>query len=215
MIIITPAPGSAFTYHAGIEWMGSGWEKKMHEDTAPRIAAVAATMMTPEQQSAADVVTAGPRGGVRGPFAVLLNSPGAFSAAQGLGAYLRFQSALPANLRELAILTTARHWHQDYEWRIHAAIAQEAGVSERAIESLAAGGSVQGLSPEESIVHAFCHQLHRTNDVDNATFSAAERLLEPAGVIDLCAVCGYYALLAMVMNVARNPVPVTPSPFAD
>jgi 4-carboxymuconolactone decarboxylase len=28
-------------------------------------------------------------------------------------------------------------------------------------------------------------------------------------------VCGYYALLAMAMNVARNPLPATPSPFAE
>jgi 4-carboxymuconolactone decarboxylase len=171
--------------------------------------------MTPDQQAAANVVKAGPRGAVRGPFAVLLNSPGAFSAAQGLGAYLRFESSLPANLRELAILTTARHWRQDYEWRVHAAIARDAGVSERAIESLAAGIIVEGLSPEEVVVHAFCQELHRTNGVGDDMFAAAEQLLGTAGVIDLCTLCGYYALLAMVMNVARNPAPATPSPFHD
>ena len=186
----------------------------MTEDKAPRIAAVEAGLMTPEQRSAAAVVSAGPRGAVRGPFAVLLNSPGAFSATQGLGAYLRFESSLPDNLRELAILTTAQHWQQDYEWRIHAAIALEAGVGAEVIESLAAGGTVKGVSFGESIIHAFWQQLHRTRNVDGETFMAAERLLGPAGVIDLCALCGYYALLAMVMNVSRNPLPATPSPFS-
>lgn len=187
----------------------------MDEDSASRIAAVEATSMTPEQQAAADTVKAGPRGAVRGPFAVLLNSPGAFSAAQQLGVYLRFESPLPANLRELAILTTAQHWQQDYEWRVHAAIARDAGVSKRAIETLAAGTTVEDLSPQEVVVHTFCRQLHRTNNVDNDTFTAVEQLLGPAGVIDLCTLCGYYALLAMVMNVARNPAPATPSPFRD
>jgi 4-carboxymuconolactone decarboxylase len=187
----------------------------MQKDVESRIAAVEATSMTPEQEAAANVVKAGPRGAVRGPFAVLLNSPGAFSAAQGLGAYLRFESSLPANLRELAILATARHWRQDYEWRVHAAIARDAGVSDRTIDSLATGKTVVDLSPEEAVVHSFCRQLHRTNNVDDDTFTAAEQLLGPAGVIDLCALCGYYAMLAMVMNVARNPVPATPSPFDD
>jgi 4-carboxymuconolactone decarboxylase len=187
----------------------------MHQNLASRIAAVEDASMTPDQHAAASVVKAGPRGAVRGPFAVLLNSPGAFSAAQGLGAYLRFESSLPANLRELAILTTAHHWRQDYEWRVHAAIARDAGVSDRAIESLANGKSVEDLSPEEAAVHTFCQELHRTNNVDDDTFTAAERLLGAAGVIDLCALCGYYALLAMVMNVARNPAPATPSPFPD
>jgi len=183
------------------------------ENIAPRIAAVEPNSMTNDQQRAAEIVSTGPRGAVRGPFAVLLNSPGAFAAAQGLGAYLRFESSLPDNLRELAILTTAQHWQQDYEWRAHATIAREVGVNEQAIKSLAAGGTVLGLSPEESIIHNFCRQLHRAKNVDDETFAAAERLLGSTLVIDLCAVCGYYALLAMVMNVARNPVPATPSPF--
>jgi len=184
-------------------------------DLTPRIAAVDATAMTAEQQSAAAIVAAGPRGSVRGPFAVLLNSPGTFAAAQGLGAYLRFESAIPANLRELAILATARHWRQDYEWTVHAALAQAAGVSTRAIAALAAGAPVVDLTPEESVVLEFCEQLHRSGHVDDATFTRSERLLGTEGVIDLCAVCGYYAMLAMVMNVARNPLPATPSPFSD
>ncbi|EIZ78323.1 hypothetical protein WSK_3068 [Novosphingobium sp. Rr 2-17] len=185
----------------------------MSQADKPRIDAVDMKALTPEQQVAAKAVQAGPRGAVRGPFAVLLNSPGAFAAAQGLGAYLRFESALPANLRELAILVTARHWRQDYEWQVHSAIARDAGLSELAIGSLAAGGEVLGLSAEESVVLAFCRQLHETGGVDDATFAAASALLGTAGVIDLCSVCGYYAMLAMVMNVARNPLPATPSPF--
>lgn len=185
----------------------------MSTSYAPRIAEADMQALTPEQEVAAKAVQEGPRGAVRGPFAVLLNSPGLFSAAQGLGAYLRFESELPANLRELAILATARHWRQDYEWRIHAAIARDAGLTEQSISSLAAGGDVVGLRPEEALVLTFCRQLHETGGVDDATFEAANALLGTAGVIDLCSVCGYYSMLAMVMNVARNPLPATPSPF--
>lgn len=187
----------------------------MQTVTEPRIKAVDPQAMTPEQSAAAAIVEAGPRGSVRGPFAVLLNSPGTFAAAQGLGAYLRFESAIPANLRELAILATARHWRQDYEWSVHAALAAAAGVSGRAIDTLAAGEVVVDLTPDEAVILHFCQQLHRSGNVDDATFAQAERTLGTAGVIDLCAVCGYYALLAMAMNVARNPLPATPSPFAN
>lgn len=185
----------------------------MERAEAPRIAAVIASERTPAQQAAAAAVEAGPRGAVRGPFAVLLNSPGAFAAAQGLGAYLRFESDMPATLRELAILATARHWRQEYEWRAHAIIARDAGLSALAIETLAAGGAVEGLSDAQAVVLAFCRELHQTTTVADATFEAASALLGDAGVIDLCMVCGYYATLAMVMNVARNPLPATPSPF--
>lgn len=187
----------------------------MGYERQPRIKAVDPDIMTPAQCAAAAIVTAGPRGSVRGPFAVLLNSPGAFAAAQGLGTYLRFESALPANFRELAILATARHWRQDYEWTVHAALAAAAGVSAHAIDTLAAGTEVVDLKSDETLILHFCEQLHRSGTVDDATFARAEQLLGTAGVIDLCAVCGYYGLLAMVMNVARNPLPATPSLFAD
>lgn len=187
----------------------------MHRENAPRIFSVDPASMTPRQRSAAEIVAAGPRGSVRGPFAVLLNSPGTFDAAQALGAYLRFESPIPARLRELAILATARHWRQDYEWTVHAVLASEAGVSPRSIETLAKGSTVVDLTPEEAIVLRFCEQLHRSGNVDDETFARAEQILGTESVIDLCAVCGYYALLAMVMNVARNPLPATPSPFGN
>lgn len=179
----------------------------------PRIAAVALEAMTAEQRAAAAELVAGPRQSVRGPFAVLLNSPGVFVPAQALGAYLRFESPMPANLRELAILVTASHWRQDYEWQVHSKLALEAGLTEAAIAAIAARETSDALTPQESIVLHFCRQLHETGAVDDQAFSKAEALLSPAGVIDLCAVCGYYAMLAMVMNVARNPLPTAHSPF--
>jgi len=179
----------------------------MNHTLMPRIPAVEPASMTEAQAAAAAIVANGPRGSVRGPFAVLLNSPGAFSAVQALGTYLRFESTMPANLRELAILTTARHWHQEYEWQVHAVLAEEAGLSTRAIAAIAAGLPIEDASTEEVLVHAFCTQLHRENGVDDATYARIETLLGHAGVIDLCTICGYYALLAMVMNVGRNPTP--------
>jgi len=185
----------------------------MPAEISTRIAAVTPDAMTAEQRAAADIVAAGPRQAIRGPFTVLLNSPGVFGPAQALGAYLRFESAMPAHLRELAILVTARHWRQDYEWRVHARIALDAGLSATTISAIAAGQDPAPLTAEETIVYQFCRQLHTTTTVDDATFAQAEALVGASGVIDLCAICGYYAMLAMVMNVARNPLPEAPSPF--
>ena len=100
----------------------------MASKKATRIAAVASDVMTAEQRAAAAALASGPRQSVRGPFAVLLHSVGVFGPAQALGAYLRFESAIPAKLRELAIIVTARHWKQDYEWQVHAKLAHEAGL---------------------------------------------------------------------------------------
>ena len=52
----------------------------------------------------------GSRGRVSGPFSMLLHSPEVAGRAAHLGAYIRFESVLPADHRELAILTAAREF---------------------------------------------------------------------------------------------------------
>ena len=78
----------------------------------------------------------GSRGGVSGPFSVLLNSPEAGRRVGHLGAYIRFESSLPGEVTELAILVTAREWDCQYEWTYHEPLAREAGVREEAIAAV-------------------------------------------------------------------------------
>jgi|HubBroStandDraft_5_1064220.scaffolds.fasta_scaffold275064_1 4-carboxymuconolactone decarboxylase len=168
------------------------------------------------QKKVVKAMLAGSRKAVRGPFIALLRSPDLCDRAQKLGEYLRFRSRLPPKLRELAILATARHWQQTYEWDAHARIAQEAGLSEQSMDTLALEWDGAGLPPEEQTVLRFCRELHRHRTVSDATYRAAAILLGEDGVVDLCGICGYYTLLAMVMNVAQTPLPegAAPVPFS-
>src|SRR5215213_2456220 len=49
-------------------------------------------------------------------FRALLHSPKAAGFLTSMGAQLRFQSALPENLKEFAIVVLAREWNSDIEW---------------------------------------------------------------------------------------------------
>ncbi len=60
------------------------------------------------------------------------------------------------------------------------------------------------------IVYRFCKELHLTREVSEPVFAEAQALLGDVGVIELSALCGYYTLLAMVMNVAGSPAPGEP-----
>jgi len=164
-----------------------------------------------EQRAAAAELIAGPRGELLGPFVPLLRSPELLDRAQRLGEYLRYRCRVPERLRELAILIVAQHWKQGFEWAVHAPLAIRAGVAVVLIESLAAGtvGTPDGHTPDADsrLVIDFCQQLLRTQAVDDACYARAKALLGEAGVVDLSALCGYYSLLAMVMNVARTPLP--------
>jgi 4-carboxymuconolactone decarboxylase len=161
-----------------------------------------------EQRAAAEALIASPRGEVRGPFIPMMRSPLLMDRAQKLGEFLRYQCSIPERLREWAIIVTARVWRQDYEWFVHAPLARTSGVARAAIAALAAGEDPGDASAEdERVVHDFCVALHRENFVDDATYARVLDLLGERGAVELTGICGYYALLAMMLNVARTPSP--------
>ena len=170
--------------------------------------------LTPAQRHAAEALIRGRRGALFGPFVPLLRSPELLERTQRLGEYLRYDSAIPQRLRELAILITARHYDQAYEWHVHAPAAASAGLASSVIAALAARRTPDPMASDEAAVHDFCIQLHRGHGVNDATYAQALALLGEAGVVDLCGVCGYYGLLALVLNVARTPLPDGAVPFS-
>jgi 4-carboxymuconolactone decarboxylase len=168
---------------------------------------LAADQMTPAQRAAADEIAAGRRGGVYGPFVPALRSPELTRRLQRVGEYLRFEPALPPNIREMAILMVAREWTQDFEWDYHAPLAEQEGLSRRTIDDIAVGRRPTAASADEALVYDFLTELQRHRSVSDATYAAAVGTLGEQGVIDLVAVTGYYAMLAMIMNVARTALP--------
>ncbi|UMR31230.1 carboxymuconolactone decarboxylase family protein [Massilia sp. MB5] len=168
--------------------------------------------MTTAQQAAAQAVIAGPRGALYGPFVPLLRSPELMGCAQRLGEYLRYRSAIGTRLSELAILLTARAWDQPVEWAIHAPIAADMGIRADIIDAIAHRRTPPGLAADEQAVYDFCTELQRDKRVSDATYAAALALFGEHGVTDLTGLNGYYALLAMIMNVAQTPAPASSAP---
>jgi 4-carboxymuconolactone decarboxylase len=163
------------------------------------------------QQAAAQAVIDGPRGALVGPFVPLIRSPELMDCAQRMGEYLRYRSAIGTRLSELAILVTAREWNQQVEWAIHAPIAAQAGIAQEVIDAIAQHREPTGLAAEEQSVFDFCIELQRDKRVSDATYGAALRHFGQHGVVDLMGLCGYYTLLAMVMNAAQTATPASPA----
>jgi 4-carboxymuconolactone decarboxylase len=140
------------------------------------------------------------RGGVRGPFGVLMNSPEIAGRIGHLGAYVRFESGLADPVRELAILTTAREFDCAYEWAAHEPIAGDAGVREAAIETVADRAPTDDLSDEESLVVRYGRHLFGGHAVPDSLFEDAEERFGVRGVVELTATMGYYSMIACVLN---------------
>jgi len=169
-----------------------------------RMPPISPDQMTPEQAAAAKQFLETRKTPVFGPFVPLLRSPELMIRAKEMGDYLRYRSALPPRLSELAILLTARAWSQNVEWEIHQPEALKAGVSAATIAAIAARRRPAGLQPDEAATYDVITQLDRTKTVDDKTYARASKLLGEKGVVDLVGINGYYTLLAMTLNVART-----------
>jgi len=136
-----------------------------------------------------------------GPFVALLASPELLTRVSALGEYLRYRSALAPRLSEFVILITAAHWRQQYEWALHAPIALNAGVAQSTLDALAAGQRPEDLVEDEAALYDFCRAVHERTHPGEALHARAVQAVGKQAVIDALGICGYYAMLAMVLNV--------------
>ena len=63
------------------------------------------------------------------------------------------------------------------------------------------------MTEDEEILYDFSVELHRSKSVSDATYDRALIAFGQEGIVEAVAIEGYYALLAMVMNTARTPLP--------
>ncbi len=166
-----------------------------------RLAPLDLDHLSPEQQRVADAIVAGPRGRLRGPFESWLRSPGLADPAQRLGAHIRFGTALPRDLSELAIILAGHHWRSQYEFWAHARLAAEVGVSAGVIEAVRTGTPPPFESDGAGAVYQFVKELLDTGRVTDATYARAHELFGEQAVVDLVGTVGYYSLVSMTLNV--------------
>lgn len=160
-----------------------------------------------EQKKVAEEFLVARKVPVFGPFEPLIYSPQVMTQARAMGDYLRYNSAIGNKLSELAILVTAREWGQDYEWYVHSPIALKGGIRKEIVDAIADGRLPEGMSEDEGIVYNFSMELHKNKRVSDQTFERAEKRFGKKGIIDLTGINGYYAMLAMQMNVVRYQMP--------
>ncbi|KQX17588.1 MULTISPECIES: carboxymuconolactone decarboxylase family protein [unclassified Sphingomonas] len=151
---------------------------------------------TAEQRRVADLIAAGPRGAVPSPFLAMLDAPLLAEAIQNVGAVIRFSSALPDALREIAILATAGAIRCGYEWNYHAPIARAAGVAEDVIAATLPDAPPMAAGELAAIVIALCRALALAGEAGPAELAAAVERLGRTGATELVAIAGYYRMLA-------------------
>ncbi len=155
--------------------------------------------------------------GLRGPAGVQLYSPRTSGPLSELNSYLRFQTGIPAKMREVAILATARELDSQFEWAAHEPEALKEGASQQVIDAIKYRRGTQGLPKEEALVIDLARGLWRDHKVKSETFAALKELYGPRKLVDLILLMGNYAgtaalLTAVDMQLPPGKTPLLPLP---
>src|SRR4051812_29562781 len=135
-----------------------------------------------------------------GPFVPLSRSPELMLAAASMGDYLRFRSALPPDVREVAILLTCREWTQQLEWSTHARLALEAGVRRDVIDAIADGRRPYGATDDLETAISLVTEVLAHKRVSDVTWRRSLARFGEGGTVDLLGIAGYYSFLGVVLN---------------
>ena len=149
--------------------------------------------------------------GVRGPFSVLMHSPGLAQKVMEAGAHVRLQSTLQMTERELAVIAVAREKDAAYEWASHVKVGRDAGLREEAIEAVRHRADVSGLEPDERDIIDYVRQLLQKNRVEQALFDALVGRHGVRWLVELTATIGQYQYISAI----NNAFDLQPPPDAD
>ena len=179
----------------------------MTTSTTPRFPVLTLDTVSPEQRPLAEQIVKVSSIGLGGPYSPLIRSPVMGQHMFDLLAYLRWNTSLPLNLNEFAILIVGRQWRSQVEWFAHVPIAIKAGLGADIIAELKANKRPSNMTPIEAITYDFVTELTTTHVVSDATFARAKSLYTEQQIVDLTTVAGTYITIAMLISMANMQVP--------
>jgi len=78
--------------------------------------------------------------------------------------------------------------------------------------AVADGRRPERMSEDEGLLYDFCQELMHNERVSDPTYQRALARFGEAGVVEATTLEGYYSFLAILMNMARSPLPAGTKP---
>lgn len=148
--------------------------------------------------------------GLQGPAGIQLHSPAIAPHLSALNTYLRFEAGFTAQVREIAILATAREMDSAFEWAAHEPEALKAGVSPAVVEAIKHRLGTEGLDQEAALLITLARQLWRDHKVTPYTFAMLKARYGARQLVDLVVLMGTYANTAAMLAVVDLQLPEGP-----
>ncbi len=172
-----------------------------------RVPAVERDNLPEELREAFDQVLEANGGRVSGPTSITVNSPEMARRRGHLTSYLRYENGIPANILELAIITTARAMDCAYVWNAHAPAARNAGVSDAVIDALREKRPLPDMNAQEQAVVNYCQEFYGSHKVSDGAFQAALDQFGVQQLVELTTLMGHYAQTSFILNAFEVQLP--------
>jgi 4-carboxymuconolactone decarboxylase len=151
--------------------------------------------------------------GLTGPRGFYLYSPKAGQHLSQANTYLRFESGLDPQVRELAILVIAREMRSQFEWTMHEPVAREVGLEPEAIEVVRDNKSPQNLTERNALIIRFGRELVREPKLSSETFSQVAQEFGEEELVTLTLLMGNYMRTALLLRAVDMQLPVDREPL--
>lgn len=150
----------------------------------------------------------GPRDGLSGMYRTLLNHPQLAKHIGELGTYVRYQSELAGDIRELGILATARSLGAAFVWEKHIAPAERAGLPSAVIEQVLKGDiATADMKPLYLYTWQVGQDVVHQRSIAEKTQNFLIETLGIKGFLDLVMACAMYRMISTVIFSFDVPLP--------
>ena len=120
--------------------------------------------------------------------------------------HILFGSTLSPRQRELLVLRVAAVRGAEYEWRQHAILAGDAGITPDEVARINAGADAAGWSALDAALVRAADELVTDAEISDPTWQTLAASLSDQQLLDLVFTVGAYDLLAMALRTFRIPL---------
>jgi alkylhydroperoxidase family enzyme len=131
------------------------------------------------------------------------HAPKLSAASMHMAMALRFETATPRVLIELAIVRSAQIANGVYELKQHKPMLLAQGFSQEKYDALENWRTSSLFDDKERAVLTFCDEMADRGNVTDATFAQLGRFFTPQQVMELAFAFGTYYGTALIMNAMR------------
>jgi 4-carboxymuconolactone decarboxylase len=157
----------------------------------------------------------GPRGGLSGMYMTLMHHPQLAARTADLGTFLRFEGTVPGDIRELAMLATARGLKAPFVWEKHIPPALKEGLPQEVIDQVLNSDLASAeMKPVYKAVWQVARHVVTEENLPDKLQSLLIDELGVQGLVEVTAICGFYRYITSIVFSFDVPLPDDgPPPF--